>query len=68
VKEQETIQQFIDLRSQGISFAKIAAMLGVAKSTLILWSRQHQHHDGRCQKTLQCPHRQLPELSPSTSA
>jgi len=43
VKEQETIQQFIELRSQGLSFAKISSKLGVAKSTLILWSRQHQH-------------------------
>lgn len=43
MKEQETIQQFIELRSQGLSFARIAEKLGVAKSTLILWSRKHQH-------------------------
>src|ERR1041385_4593217 len=43
MKDQETIQQFIELRSQGLSFARIAEKLGVAKSTLILWSRQHQH-------------------------
>ncbi len=43
MKDQETIQQFIELRSQGISFARIAEKLRVAKSTLILWSKQHQH-------------------------
>jgi len=43
MKDQETIQQFIQLRAQGISFARIATKLGVAKSTLILWSREHQH-------------------------
>jgi transposase-like protein len=43
MKEQETIQQFIELRSQGLSFARIAEKLGVAKSTLILWSRKYQH-------------------------
>ena len=43
VKDQETVQQFIELRSQGISFARIAKKLGVAKSTLILWSHEHQH-------------------------
>jgi hypothetical protein len=43
VKDQETVQKFIELRSRGISFARIAEQLGVAKSTLILWSREHQH-------------------------
>ena len=41
--DQQTVQQFIELRSKGISFAAIAAQLGVAKSTLINWSREHQH-------------------------
>jgi transposase-like protein len=43
MKDQETIQKFIELRSKGVSFARIAEQLGVAKSTLILWSREHQH-------------------------
>jgi hypothetical protein len=43
VKEPEKIQEFIELRSQGLSFAKISNQIGIAKSTLILWSRQHQH-------------------------
>src|SRR6478672_616645 len=43
MKDQQTVQKFIELRSRGISFARIAEQLGVAKSTLILWSREHQH-------------------------
>ena len=43
MKDQETVQKFIELRSRGVSFARIAEQLGVAKSTLILWSREHQH-------------------------
>ncbi len=43
MKDQETVQKFIELRSQGVSFSRIAQQLGVAKSTLIPWSRQHQH-------------------------
>ena len=43
MKDQQTVQQFIELRARGISFAKIAAQLGVAKSTLVNWSREHQH-------------------------
>jgi transcriptional regulator with XRE-family HTH domain len=43
MKDQQTVQQFIELRSKGISFAKIADQLGVAKSTLVNWSREHQH-------------------------
>ncbi len=41
--DDKTIQQFIELRSRGVSFARIAEQLGVAKGTLINWSRQHQH-------------------------
>ncbi len=36
-------QRFIQLRSQGWSFVRIAKELGVAKQTLITWSRKHQH-------------------------
>jgi len=43
MKDQETVQKFIELRSKGVSFARIAEQLGVAKSTLILWSREQQH-------------------------
>ena len=43
MKEQEIVQQFIELRAQGLSFGKIAARLGVAKSTLINWSCEYQH-------------------------
>jgi transcriptional regulator with XRE-family HTH domain len=40
MKDQETVQKFIELRAQGWSFARIAAELGVAKSTLTEWSRK----------------------------
>jgi transposase-like protein len=43
MKEQETKQKFVELRAKGVSFARIAEQLGVAKSTLINWSREHQH-------------------------
>jgi hypothetical protein len=40
MKDQETVQKFIELRAQGWSFVRIAADLGVAKSTLTEWSRK----------------------------
>jgi hypothetical protein len=40
MKDQETIQKFIELRAQGWSFVRIATELGVAKSTLTEWSRK----------------------------
>ncbi len=40
MKDQETVQKFIELRSQGWSFVRIASELGVAKSTLTEWSRK----------------------------
>jgi transposase len=40
--DSETIARFIFLRSQGLSFNRIAAELNVSKPTLIKWSRQHQ--------------------------
>ena len=43
MKDQETIQKFIELRAQGMSFARIARQLDVAKSTLVTWSKEHQH-------------------------
>jgi hypothetical protein len=43
MKDQETVQKFIELRAQRVSFARIAGQLNVSKPTLIEWSRQHQH-------------------------
>jgi hypothetical protein len=40
MKDQETVQKFIELRAQGWSFVRIAAELGAAKSTLTEWSRK----------------------------
>jgi len=42
-KDDETVHKFIELRSRGQSFSRIADELGVAKSTLINWSREHQY-------------------------
>jgi hypothetical protein len=38
----ETINQFLNLRAQGWSFARIADHLHVSKPTLLDWSRKHQ--------------------------
>ena len=38
--DQATRQQFIDLRAQGLSYERIARQLGVARQTLINWSRE----------------------------
>jgi hypothetical protein len=43
MKDQETVEKFIELRSQGLSHDRIAAQIGVSKGTLINWSRKHQH-------------------------
>jgi transposase-like protein len=43
MKDQDTVQQFIELRSRGISLARIAQQLGVSPNTLVKWSREHQH-------------------------
>ena len=40
VKDQETVQRFIERRAQGWSYVRIAAELGVAKCTLVEWSRK----------------------------
>jgi hypothetical protein len=37
---QETQQKFIERRAQGWSFVRIASELGIAKSTLVEWSRK----------------------------
>lgn len=41
--DDKTVQRFIELRVQGLSFVRIAAELNVSKPTLIAWSRKHQH-------------------------
>ena len=40
MKDQETVEKFIELRAQGRSFVRIASELSVAKSTLTEWSRK----------------------------
>jgi hypothetical protein len=42
MKDAEIQQRFVLLRSQGLSFARIADELKVSKPTLIQWSRLHQ--------------------------
>ena len=42
VKDAETQQKFILLRAQGATFARIAQELGVARGTLVNWSRKFQ--------------------------
>ena len=39
MKDNETKDRFIELRSQGLPFAKIAAELNVSKTALINWER-----------------------------
>ena len=39
MKDNETRDRFIELRSQGLPFAKIAAELNVSKTALINWER-----------------------------
>jgi uncharacterized protein YjcR len=40
--DQETINRFILMRSQGWSYNRIAEQLNVSKPTLIKWSREHE--------------------------
>jgi hypothetical protein len=40
--DEQIVQRFIELRSQGWPFARIATELNVSKPTLINWSRKHQ--------------------------
>ena len=42
MKDQETMQKFIELRSQGWTYARLMAELNVSKPTLIDWSRKFQ--------------------------
>lgn len=43
-KDIKTKERFVELRAQGLSYAKIAQELGVSKPTLIKWS-QELHED-----------------------
>jgi orotate phosphoribosyltransferase-like protein len=42
MKDQEIVQRFIHLRSQGWSFSKIMTELNVCRQTVVNWSRKHQ--------------------------
>lgn len=46
MKDPATKEQFVELRAQGVSFAVIAERLGVAKSTLIAWSKEAENEIG----------------------
>jgi hypothetical protein len=46
VKDPALKDQFIELHAQGVSFAVIAERLGVAKSTLITWSKEAENDIG----------------------
>ena len=37
-----TVQRFIELRAQGLTYARLMTELNVSKPTLIAWSRKHQ--------------------------
>jgi len=39
MKDTETKTRFVELRAQGLSFAKIAEEIGVSKQSLIAWSK-----------------------------
>lgn len=39
----QTKEQFIELRSQGLSYEKIAQVLSVSKQTLINWSKENRY-------------------------
>ena len=40
--DEKTVQRFIELRSQGWSYARLAGELNVSKPTLIDWGRKYQ--------------------------
>ena len=42
MKDQETVQRFIELRAQGWTYERLMTELNVTKPTLIAWSRKHQ--------------------------
>jgi hypothetical protein len=42
MKDQETVQKFVELRTQGWTYVRLMAELNVSKPTLINWSRKFQ--------------------------
>ncbi len=40
--DEKTVQRFIELRSQGQTYARLMTELNVSKPTLIAWSRKYQ--------------------------
>ena len=40
-KDVRTIERFVELRAQGLSFQKVADELGIRKQTAINWSKQY---------------------------
>ena len=42
MKDQETVNKFIELRAQGWTYARLMVELNVSKPTLIAWSRKYQ--------------------------
>ena len=40
--DDNTVQRFIELRAQGMTYARLMTELNVSKPTLIAWSRKHQ--------------------------
>jgi IS30 family transposase len=70
--DQETIERFKFLRSQGWSFNRIAVELNISKPTLIKWGRQHQFEianlratetEGLIEKFFKPQHERLKNLS-----
>ena len=43
MKNFDTREKFIELRAQGYSFDKISKILGIAKQTLIDWSKEYEN-------------------------
>jgi orotate phosphoribosyltransferase-like protein len=42
MKDEKTVERFLELRSQGWTYQRLMAELNVSKPTLIAWSRKHQ--------------------------
>jgi len=42
MKDNKTKDRFIELRAQGLPFVKIAAEIGVSKTTLVNWEREFE--------------------------
>jgi hypothetical protein len=42
--DMDTRNRFVEMRSKGVSLARIASRLKVSKRTLVEWNQQEQHH------------------------